>query len=439
MSADSARPVSSHAVGRDDNGEVATFGEVLRTPRFVPLFVAAALSGWGDYIARIAMAAVVYDRTGSAMTTGLTLAVSMVPSIFGRSLLGPLVDRLAARMVLVIAHLVRAALVAGLVVAVSAQAPIWSLLLILFVTECVGGVAPGASIVILTVLFPKRRRYAKAVALNSLAEQLNQVVGFGLGGALIALLGPGLALSVDLATFVLAALAVAIWAPAAAPAEVGQPAGLRAFARDVADGWRYLRRHPVLAPMVWLGVFAATAMAAPEAAGIPLAGGAAVGGLLMASLMAGAFLGLLIVSRWPVERANAWMLPMAVAMPGPLLVTALGPPLPVLVGLWLISGMLQAFMLPLQATFTLALPERMRGRIFGLAGAAALGATGLSLLITGWLGEHVGPGVAVTLVAAASWLAIGVVALRWPQQALGDMVRHTYGADAASSDPDGQP
>ena len=42
---------------------VPTYGAVLRVPRYLPIFLASALSMWGDYIARVTIAAVVYERT----------------------------------------------------------------------------------------------------------------------------------------------------------------------------------------------------------------------------------------------------------------------------------------------------------------------------------------------------------------------------------------
>ena len=70
------------------------------------------------------------------------------------------------------------------------------------------------------------------------------------------------------------------------------------------------------------------------------------------------------------------MLWMALTMPLPLLVTVVEPPLPVVWAAWFTCGALQAYMLPLQATFTLLVPARLRGRVFGLAGALSVAATG---------------------------------------------------------------
>ena len=90
---------------------VPSYREVLRAPAFLPFFLASSLSTWGDYIARITVAAVVFERTGSAVATAATFAVSMLPTVFGRMVLSPFADRLPYKYVLIGSHLVRAAFV----------------------------------------------------------------------------------------------------------------------------------------------------------------------------------------------------------------------------------------------------------------------------------------------------------------------------------------
>ena len=89
-------------------GSAQTYAAVLRVPRYLPIFLANALSMWGDYIARVTIAALVYARTQSPLATATTLAVSLVPTFFGRSLVGPIVDRFPYKWVLIWSHLLRA-------------------------------------------------------------------------------------------------------------------------------------------------------------------------------------------------------------------------------------------------------------------------------------------------------------------------------------------
>ena len=101
-----------------------SYAQLFRVRAFVAIFVANALSAWGDHLARLTVAAFVLARSGSPLAAATTLAVSLVPSLFGRSLLGPIADRFPYRYVLIAANVVRAAFVALIIVAVAGG---WSL------------------------------------------------------------------------------------------------------------------------------------------------------------------------------------------------------------------------------------------------------------------------------------------------------------------------
>ncbi len=101
-----------------------------------------------------------------------------------------------------------------------------------------------------------------------------------------------------------------------------------------------------------------------------------------------------------MQTQNRLIVPLALAMPLPLLAVALHPPIGVVVGLFVLSGLLQAFMVPLQATFTLVTEPEMRGRIFSLAGSVSVAAAGASFLAAGWIGQHTNPYLGVAICAA---------------------------------------
>ncbi|MDQ2797367.1 MAG: MFS transporter, partial [Actinomycetota bacterium] len=374
------------------------YSEVFAIPGFSALFVAGALSTWGDYIARLTVAAVVYDRTSSPLATATTFAVSLLPSIFGRTLLGPLADRVPYKYVLVCSHLSRALLVLVLIALVTAEAPLAALLVALFVLEALGGPAVAANQVLLTDLFTDRWVYVRAMGMTALSEQLNQAVGLVLGALIVSGLGAVRGLVADLLTFVVSAVVVLVVVKVRSVVGDSSP-GLRGFFDDLGSAIAHIARHPVLSRLLLLSLVAAVGVAAPEAVAIPYAGGAGTGGLLMAAPIAGAALGVVVVSRWEPRVSNDRIILLALAMPVPLLFTVVGLSTPVVFALWFVSGMLQAFMVPLQSTFTLVTPSDRRGTIFGLAGALSVTAAGLSYLLAGWFSELATPGAAVTMCA----------------------------------------
>jgi MFS family permease len=415
------------------------YSEVFRTRGYAALFLAAALSTWGDYLARVVVAAFVLDETGSPFAAAATFAVSLLPSIFGRSLLAPIADRVPYKYVLVVAHLLRAVLVGVLIFAVSSYQsnpgqvvgaqPLLMLFALLFAIELVGGPAVSSGQILMTDLFRDRRLYSRALGLGTISEQVNQAIGLTLGGFLVAWVGAVRGLWFDLATFLLSALVITLVVRTRAVA--GSPsAGVVGFFRDIGEGARYLFRNPVLVSLLALSLCSVWAMAAPEAVAIAYAqdqsGSTRFGGLLMAAPVLGAVAGLLMVGRWQPERQNSRIIVLALLMPVPLVITFFAPPLPITWLLWFVCGVLQAFMLPLQSTFSLVVPAQMRGRVFGLGGALSVAASGAAFLAAGYLAGRTTPATAVATCAGASLLAIIVLALRWPRAALDRAVTTAY-------------
>jgi MFS family permease len=419
------------------------YSEVFRTRGYLPIFLSAALSTWGDYLARVVVAAFVLEQTGSPFAAAGIFAVSLLPSIFGRSLLAPIADRVPYKYVLVVAHLARAVLVGALIVMVSAisaaqliaeqsddQVALWPLFALLFLIELVGGPAVSAGQILMTDLFCDRRLYARALTIGTLSEQVNQAIGLTLGGLVVAWVGAVRGLWFDFATFALSAFVITVVVQVQSVR--GTPsAGVIGFFHDIGEGATHLFRHPVLMSLLALSLCSVWAMAAPEAVAIAYAHDqagwtASLGGLLMAAPICGAVVGLLIVGRWQPESQNSRIIVMALLMPLPLIGTVFAPSVPIAWLLWFICGGLQAFMLPLQATFSLIVPVEMRGRVFGLGGALSVAASGAAYLVAGYLAETMSPAMAVAICATASLLASVALALRWPRAALRSAVDTAY-------------
>ncbi len=416
--------------GGESGTGVPTYAAVLRTPHFLPVFLANALSMWGDYIARVTIAAVVYRMTTSPLATATTLAVSLVPSFFGRSLVGPIVDRFPYKWVLIWSHLLRAACVVGLMWLVVARSGINlpSVFAVLFVLELIGGAAVASNMVLLTDLFDDRRTYARAIGLGAMSEQANQAIGLALGGGIVALVGPETGLLIDLLTFVAAALVIAVVVQLR-PVSGERGKGLRGFARDLGEAAGDLARHPVLARLVLLSAVACFGIVAPEALAIPIAaeyGWASWGGILMASPIVGAIVGIVLIGRRDVHQQNRSIVPLALAMPLPLLATAFDLPVVVVAALFVVSGMCQAFMVPLQATFALVTEPELRGRIFSLAGSVSIAAAGIAYVVAGWVGAHAGPRTGVAICAAGCLVLIVILAISWPHRHVRHAVERAY-------------
>src|SRR5918996_1768031 len=90
------------------------FGLLRRSPAFGLLFFATAGSGFGTYLAAIALTVHVYDETKSGVWVAALLIVDFLPIVVLGLVLGPLVDRLSRRWLMIASDLARFGVFAGL-------------------------------------------------------------------------------------------------------------------------------------------------------------------------------------------------------------------------------------------------------------------------------------------------------------------------------------
>jgi len=170
-------------------GSVLTIADVRR------LWVSQVLSEVGDWAARLALAVLVFDRSGSALLSAATLAVSYLPYLISPVLTG-WAQRFSLRRLMIGADLMRGSLFVLLILPL----PVWTLLVLAFVAALATppfeaarvGVTPDAA---------GEDRLPDALALSTITFQTAQVVGFGISGVLMALVGPQPALILNAATF----------------------------------------------------------------------------------------------------------------------------------------------------------------------------------------------------------------------------------------------
>ena len=139
IACDGGATVCNHATGGVDalTAQVrnASFADVFRVQAFRVLYGAELQSIVGDELARVALAILVYSRTGSASLTALVFALTFLPAMVGGIVLAPLGDRLPRPLVMIGCDLLRA--VAFLIMAVPGM-PLGALGAVLAVAVFVG-------------------------------------------------------------------------------------------------------------------------------------------------------------------------------------------------------------------------------------------------------------------------------------------------------------
>lgn len=378
--------------------------EVLGHREFQGVLLSAGLSVLGDQVTRIAVALLVYDRTGSAFASSATYACSYLSWLVGGPVLSALADRHRRRRLMVVCDLLRLVLVGLLVV------PGVPLGVVFLVLVLVGLLAPpfdAAKGALLPELL-EGDRYVTGSAVLNVVTQGAQIGGFLVGGLLVAAVGARGALAVDALTFLASAVAVA-----ALVRERPAPDGAgTSIAGDVRQGVRVVAGSPTLLRMLAFGALGAVVVVAPEGLAVPVAyrlgGGAVLAGLLSAAVPAGFLVGSFLVLRVDPDR-RAELLPALLALACvPLLLTPFTRSGAAVAALWLLSGAGGAGQLVANAGFMTAAPAHARGRAFGLAVTVLMAVQGLVLLTAGALSEAVDPRWAV---AAAALLALALLPL----------------------------
>jgi MFS family permease len=373
------------------------------------------LSDWGDHVARVAIALLMLEASGSVALSAATFAVSWLPSIFGQAVLGPYADRFGRRSLLVVCDVLRAALVALLLGAVVVDAPLVALLALLFVVELAGAPFYAATMGLLADVFDEPREFLTAHALLRTLGQSNQVIGLAVGGLVVAAVHVRGALLIDIASFLLSGVLVALFVRGRAAAAARRARGIGGLWADVRAGAAHLRGDVPLRSLMLLAWTMSLVFTAPEAVALAyaeLAGAPqGAGGFLLAAPATGAVVGAWLVGRWDWRTQVQRILPLAVAGGIPLLLMAVEPPWPVAWVLFAVSGACGAFMVPLLSVFTVLAPDEMRGRLNGLAGAGFSAATVAGFLVVGVLADVTTPAFAVTLSGA---VACAVLAGLWP-------------------------
>jgi MFS family permease len=211
------------------------------------LFLSTLGSSLGTLLAAIALAIDVKDRTNSALWVGGVLIVEFLPTIFVGLVLGPLLDRLERRRLMVIADLVRGGVFAALPVATSAGQ--------IVALALVAGLATGFFRPAVYAGVPNLVPDAQLGAANALLQTVENVswaVGPVIGGLLVAASGPHSAYWVNAVSFLASAVLVA-----RIPARLLQSstALTRGHWSDLKEGYSaVLTSRPLLAVLLGWGI-----------------------------------------------------------------------------------------------------------------------------------------------------------------------------------------
>jgi predicted MFS family arabinose efflux permease len=390
------------------------YRQVLAVGEFRAIFAAHVISFSGDVIAQLALAVLVFERTGSALGSSLTFALGFAPHLFGGTLLSSVADRFPVRRTLIWCELASAGLVALMALPGLPIPLLLGLLLPLGVIAPVFGGARAASLP--EVLGGEG--FALGRSLLRMVAQSSQIWGFALGGVLLVVLSPRSLLLLDAASFMASAVLLRVGTrerppPADLPDAAGVPR--RSVARDSLAGVRLALGSARLRPLLLFYWLPPIFTVAPEALATPyvaqLGGSPAAVGLLLAAASAGSVAGMLTAGAWlsPSRRLRL-MVPLAGWTFVPLLCFVARPGLVLAMALLALSGLGWAYSIGLDQRLLEATPARLRGRTLSLATSGLMLANGLGFAAAGAAAELASPQAVIVASSLAGLLAVTLLA-----------------------------
>ncbi|WP_225834727.1 MFS transporter [Streptomyces sp. NK08204] len=365
------------------------YARLFSVPEFRAVFAAHLLSMLGVIVSEIALSVLVYDLTRSALLSALTFALGFLPHAVGGTLLAPVADRFPARRVLVTCDLVCAGCVALMTTPGTGTGTLLAL------RCCLAVVAPvfaGTRMATLADVLGDGDLFVLSRSLLRIVAQSTLLVGYGLGGLLLAAVRPRHALLITVGTFLASATLLRLGTrrrPARTRSADTPSAGLGVLLAD--------RRIRVLLLLFWIPAMFSVV---PEALAAPYADVLGAGptglGLLMCALPVGTVAGELYAGARlrPVARERI-ALPLLCLALLPYAGYALRPGLPLSLLLLLLSGAGSAYTLGIDQWFVRAVPEELRGRAMTVLSAGLMTVQGVGMALAGVAAEIAGVRTAV--------------------------------------------
>jgi predicted MFS family arabinose efflux permease len=249
-----------------------------------------------------------------------------------------------------------------------------------------------------------RPQIARANAVFEAVFNVGWIVGPALAGFLAATIGPGPTIALDALTFLVSAGSLLLVRRPLRPEARANPTHLSA---DIREGISFVARQPTLRAVLALWT-TTSVLTAGLTSGlifyitIDRDLGTGVVGLVLSAFAVGSLGGALVAARMAFRAAGRVMLVGSTLTGLTLVVVALGPPVPVLVGSAFVAGIVNANILVSYLTLRTQLsPDALLGRVGATARTLSVGLMPIGALLTGGLLDAIGGTATLTLMGAA--------------------------------------
>lgn len=351
-----------------------TYAQLLRDSRYLAFWLGQVTSVVGNGIRVVALPALIlvaHSGEAYAYTIAADSLFAVTLMLFG----GAIADRYSRTVTMAVSDVIRAVAVIGYLV-FGTRPELLPLLICAALAGTGSALFQPAHRAALPQIVPPQLRQ-KANSLDGATNSLGMALGAGLGGVLVATIGPRYALLVDAATFGISLLTL-LWIRL--PRLSRQPASGAGSSlwTDVREGIAQVRRRAWVWTIMVQGTIQVFLVFAPYAALVPIASaeryGVAAYGWISASGSLGMIAGSALAGRLRTRRPGLWamnalgpaaLLPLCLAIEVPLWLFCAGA-----FAAWLGIGIFVVlWFTSLQKEF----PQEVQGRVFALESVATFG------------------------------------------------------------------
>jgi MFS family permease len=336
-----------------------------------------------------------FTTTGDTTPLLLIAFFNELPGMLGGSLAGVLIDRWDRRRILVLADAGQALGSLFLFLSLSlGWFAIWQLYAIALLQGIFAVFQQPAQAAVTTVLVDEAQR-DRANGIYQMAFPLAGVVAPALAGIVFLSIGITGIIAVDMATFVVAVVAVLFIAIPAPPISEDSRAAQGHWLRELSAGFRYLLDRPgLLVFFILYTTLINFLLNGPLELAIPYlllrTGSERLAGSLLGLMSLGALLGASLVAAAGTTRRKVRVMLLGYLFSGVMFLVYGATSIP-----WLLGASLLLLTVPLPVGGALStsllqskVPADMQGRVFALLSQLALFGSTTSFLLTGWLVDH---------------------------------------------------
>lgn len=370
------------------------------------------LSAVGNQMTSLAVPWFVLTLTGSAAQTGLTAAVTLLPSVFMSFFGGAIADRMNARRLSVFADVMSGTTVALVPLLYLLDVLSFPLLLLLMFLGAIFDTPGGTA---RSTMLPRIAEHSgisleRINSAQGVSFAISGIIGAAASGILIGVLGPTNVMWFNAATFAVSALGILLFVP---DPGVNPPSGESLLA-DIRSGLRYawndtLVRTLIITALVINFVYSPLfGVAMPYYAKMVFDSATALG-FIAASYGAGALIGSLLYGIIGDKISRRTLLMVSISLLTlPMFGMIAVPGFWVTVGIMGVCSIGSGLVNPMLSTLMMKrTPQHMLGRVMGVTQAGAMIATPLGMILVGPVIDGIGLRGTFAIVAGV----LGVVFL----------------------------